>query len=533
MRESDYDYVIVGAGSAGCVLASRLSEDPANRVCLLEAGGRDTNPMIRVPRGFGKLLSDPSAAWFYPTLPFGKTQRVETWVRGKTLGGSSAVNGMVYNRGAAADWDALGKLAPAFAWPEIVRAYKSIEDNPLGETATRGVGGPLKISCAENPSEICDEMIAAGAGIGLAAVADLNESDDERIGYAMATIRKGRRQSSADAFLHPAAQRPNLTIAVNSPATRILFEGERAVGVRVGSGASASDLRAQREVILATGSLATPALLQRSGIGRADLLRRAGIEVRVDQASVGAHLREHHCFLLQFRLNAPLGYNRKLSHPVAQILSGIQYYTTRRGALAAPSFDVIGFLKSRPGLERPDAQILMAPWTQQLGGGKAIGLYSEPGLQCIGYVLRPDSEGSVSITSSDPEAELAIDANYYATPHDREIGLALFGKMRALFAQAPIAQHLERELFPGLEAQSDEQILAACDAFGPCGYHAIGTCALGPRESDVVDAELRVRGAAGLRIVDCSILPQMIAGNLNGPIMALAWRAAELILNER
>jgi choline dehydrogenase-like flavoprotein len=285
-------------------------------------------------------------------------------------------------------------------------------------------------------------------------------------------------------------------------------------------------------VILALGSIQTPRLLQLSGIGPADVLRSAGVDVRVDQANVGARMREHRCFTLQFRLNENVGYNRQLSTKLQQTITGAKYLLTHRGPLSLPAYDVIGFLKTRPDLARPDAQILMSPFSAApYEAGGELALEQEPGLQCIGYILRPDSEGTVNITAADPDAPLDITPNYFTSDHDRRTGVEIFRKMREMFASEPIAKRITSETLPGLAVQDDDDIINAGLDHGYCGYHAIGTCAMGPADSDVVDSQLRVRGVEDLRVVDCSVLPIMVAGNLNGPIMAMAWRAADLILD--
>ncbi|MFI7361335.1 GMC family oxidoreductase [Streptomyces sp. NPDC050149] len=533
-----YDYVIAGAGSAGCVLAERLSRDPAMQVLLVEAGSADRHPYLRIPKGVGKMFGDPTYSWHYRTRPIRPGGKPDMWVRGKVLGGSSSVNGMVYNRGTRADWDDLEALGnPGWGWDDLLPAFRAIENNALGPSPTRGVGGPLHVSTVRDPDPLCDELIATGETLGLRGVPDVNEEDGERIGYAMATIKSGQRFSAARAFLRPARSRPNLTIARETTVTRVLFDGDKATGVEVRrSGGTSEEILARREVILSLGSLATPKLLQLSGIGPAEVLGAAGVDVRMDRSQVGARLREHRCLALRFRLNAPLGANHQLATPFAQARTGAAYLLTRKGPLARPAYDVMAFLKSRPDLERPDTEVLLAPWSLgALVPGKPASVEREPGISACAMVLRPTSEGSLAITSADPDAGLDIDAGYFASAYDRQVAGDLFRRLREYFAADPIASRIQRETFPGpaVDADSEEDVVGSALDGGYCGFHAIGTCAMGSAAEDVTDERLRVRGVDNLRVVDASVLPVMVSGNLNGPVMAMAWRAGGFILDEQ
>ena len=334
---TSFDYVIVGAAGGMCARqpALRGSWGHGVSVLLVEAGDADTNPLIAMPRGFGELLGDPTTAWHYPTRPFGPSRQVEYWVRGKTLGGSSSINGMVYNRGNRADYDALERLGnPGWGWDDMLRAYTTIEDNALGASEDRGAGGPLHVSTVDGTDPLLEDVLTAGTQLGWRRMRDYNESDEERIGYAMATIRNGRRVSAANAFLHPVMDRPNLTVALRTLVARVVLEGGEAIGVQARQDGQSFEALATREVILATGSIATPKILQLSGIGPADTLRSAGVEVVVDSPNVGARAREHRVFLLQFRLAEDLGYNKLLSTEAGHQLAGISARDDLRSLVA-------------------------------------------------------------------------------------------------------------------------------------------------------------------------------------------------------
>jgi choline dehydrogenase-like flavoprotein len=529
-----FDYIIAGAGSAGCVLANRLSADPGVTVLLLEAGGSDRSPVFSIPKGSGLVFENEKYTWQYTTTPFGPNPHTERWMRGKVVGGSSSINGMVYNRGNRADYDELERLGnPGWGWDQILPIFTSFEDNQFGASPTRGAGGPLHISTPPDPDHLCEEMIAAGAQMGLQQVADINETDAPRIGYATATIKNGRRVSAARAFLKPVRHRPNLTVRLSATVEKILLDKGRATGVRVTGKGGSEDVRANREVILSLGSLQSPKLLQLSGIGPREVLTAAGVPVYLDRDNVGRGLREHRCATLRLELKEDLGYNRKLSSNLGQALTGMRYLATRKGPLATPSFDVLAFVKSRPDVERVDGQLLLGPWTiPPYNTGEPVAIQRQAGVSCLGFVLRPTSLGRCEITSNAPHAPLHIDPNYLGSDDDREMAANLYRRMRELFAQSPIAERISHETYPGTAAQSDDELVGAALEGGYCGYHAVGTCAMGPGDDDIVDSRLRVRGVESLRVVDCSVMPTMVSGNLNGPMMAMAARAADFILED-
>jgi choline dehydrogenase-like flavoprotein len=525
----EFDYIVVGAGSAGCVLANRLTEDPGTRVLLIEAGGWDRSPFVRVPKAFSRLLDDRRTAWHYPAQV--APGHEEIWQRGRLIGGSSSINGMVYARGDRLDYDELERLGnPGWGWDTMLPIFKRLEDNPFGASDGRGAGGPLRLSTATGTDELCEEVIAAGVELGWRRADDLNDADDERIGYLMATIRDGRRISAADAFLHPVRGRPNLTLAVRTLALRVLIERGRAVGVRVHQDGRTIDYAAAAEVVLAAGAIATPQLLQLSGVGPADTLRRAGVDVLLDRPRVGLGLREHRALPMQVRLVERGGYNPLLGTPLGQARAALRYLLTRRGPLALPVFDVGAYVRSDPGAERPDTQLLVAPFSAApRRPGRALELEREPGMMGLVTVTRPDSEGSLAITSADPLAPPRIVANHFDTAHDRRVMAAGFRRLRELFATGPIAKRISAETLPGPSVRDDDEIVQAALTLGYCGYHAVGTCAMGPDDAAVVDPRLRVRGVAGLRVVDASVFPTLVSSYLNGPVLALAWRAADLI----
>jgi len=536
--EQQFDFIIIGAGSAGCVLADKLSLDSRSSVLLVEAGPSDSHPMIHMPKGFPKIAASKLHAWTYEARPGAEgAQSTQSWISGRMLGGSSSLNGMQYQRGHSEDYDHwerdLGLTG--WGWKTMSRVFRTMEDHELGDDGTRGAGGPLSISVSKNKTFVMDKLIEAGKQVGLPYHDDPNTADHEGIGPINATIKKGRRWSSAKAFLEKAMSRSNLSVRTEMVVTRILFDGNRATGIEVLKDGQKIRFLANREVILSAGTLNTTKLLQLSGVGDREKLESLGIPVVRHLPGVGRNLREHVVLLMQFRLSQNISQNPQYSG-YRLMLHAARYLLSRSGLLASTPYDLAAFVKTGAGLERPDVTLVAAAMSVDLKAWKGfsggIKLEKEPGIQILGYATQPQSQGSVSITSSDPDAPLDIVHNFLAHPSDQKTAIATIRYIRNLLSQPAILPYIKAETLPGNAVSSDAEILAFCHMIGGPGYHVAGTCKMGTDDLSVTDARLRVHGLTGLRIADLSIAPTLTSGNTNGPAMAIGWRAAELILED-
>ncbi|MDO7843609.1 GMC family oxidoreductase [Sphingomonas immobilis] len=525
------DYIIIGAGSAGCVLASELSSNPSNSVLVVESGPMDSSFLIDMPRGIGKLLMPGNPhVWSYDVSK-GGNRGTEVWVKGRAIGGSSSVNGMIYARGFASDYDRWAELGcTGWAWSNILPHYIAMEDHELGASAERGAGGPLRLTRHPRDAigaELCEAVIDAAAEAGTPRVDDTNASPEGGIGYQSRNIWRGRRQSAAKAFLHPAMSRSNLTVSPDTDVLRIVFEGNKAVAIDVRDKAGERRIVANREIIVSAGAIQTPKLLQLSGIGNASILRGLGIEIVHDLPQVGQNLREH--FYLQTKYRVTGGSLNQEFSGMKLLWNVLRYAVAHSGPMTHAAQELIGYIKTDPALARPDCQIGVGLYSMGKGP-KGLELDSEPGFTIGGYPMHPRSQGEVQIASSDPDAAPVIIANYLADPKDRATAVAMVRYIRKIIAQPAIAPMIIEELAPGTAVATDDALLDYYLENGGTAFHVAGTCRMGSDDAAVVDPSARVRGVSGLRVVDTSIFPELPSGNTNAPAMAAGRHVGKMML---
>lgn len=527
------DYVIVGGGSAGCVLAARLSENPEARVILVEAGGSGESFFVSMPAGWGKTTGEPGHSWHYYSAPEPSINGRRMLVpRGRGLGGSSNINGLLWVRGQREDYDAWSNLgATGWGWADVEPLFRTIEGYAAGAPG-RGTAGPLLIEDDNHRDPTSEAVLAGFAEIGVPRPADYNGPDQHGAFHYQVTARNGRRCSAADAFLRPVQTRPNLKIVKDAHCRRVLFNGKRATGIEIETKRGVEQIEAAREVVLCAGAYHSPQILMLSGIGPATHLREQGIDVLHDCSAVGADLQDHYILTMSWRLRpGAFSYNRELGglRVVANVL---RYALTKGGPMTIPAAQTGAFVKSDPVLDRPDIQFHCLPVTGELDTGtdeKKPDLSTYPGLTLAPCVLRPESRGWVRLASPDPFAVPEIRHNYLEAAEDRTLSAKAMRLARRLAAAPSLAAIIEEERFPGPAAEDDEALLDYARAHGNTGYHPVGTCRMGIDDGAVLDPQLRVRGVEGLRVADASVMPRLISGNTNAASIMIGERAAELI----
>jgi choline dehydrogenase len=526
-----FDFIIVGAGSAGCVLANRLTASGRHRVMLLEAGPSNLHPWLHIPLGFGRLFNDSRYNWCYATEPQAECHNREVIApRGKVLGGSSSINGLIYIRGQAEDFNYWRQLGNAgWSFDDVLPYFRKAEDNERGADEFHGAGGPLSVSDLRDRHPLAEAYVEAAVQCGYPRNDDFNGATQEGAGYYQTTMRNGVRSSTAGGYLKWAQRRANLKVVSNALATRILFDGRHATGIEYLVENRKSSARANVDVIVASGAFNSPQLLQLSGVGPASLLRSHGIPVIADVPGVGDNLNDHFSGRIILRCKEPITLNDAVRSWSGKLSHGLHYVLTRRGYLAIPAVSAACFLRALPSSETPDSQCSISLFSAGTIGGE---LHPFPGVTGNCVLLRPESRGYVRIKSADPRQAPAIHPNYLATQKDRETIVAGVAAMRRIFQAPAMARHIAEEIEPGKQCDSDDGLLDFIRRRGSTTYHPVGTCRMGQDHNAVVDERLRVRGFAGLRVIDASIMPAVVSGNTNAATIMIGEKGADMILED-
>jgi choline dehydrogenase len=526
-----FDYIVVGAGSAGCVLANRLSASGQYKVLLLEAGGRDRNVWIHVPLGYGKLFTNPKVNWLYQTEPEPELDnRQVIQPRGKVLGGSSSINGLLYIRGQPQDFDHWRQLGNAgWSFDDVLPYFRKAEDQERGADDLHGSGGPLCVSDVSEPHPLCEAFIDAAQQAGFPRNDDFNGPEQEGAGYFQLTARNGRRCSTAVGYLRPARGRTNLKVETGALTTRILFEGRRAVGVEYLQDGQKRQARANGEVIVSGGAINSPQVLQLSGLGPADLLQSFGVPVVADMPGVGADLQDHLQSRIAYRCNEPITMNDVFNDWRQKLAHGLRYVLFRKGMLTIGAGYAGGFFKTDPSLPTPDVQAHFIIFSSDKSGAA---LHPFPGFIASICQLRPESRGFVRIKSADPAAAPAIQPRYLSAQLDRDTMVAGLKLLRRIMAQSAMRRYIAEERAPGPQCESDADLLAYVRGGGTTVFHPTSTCRMGSDVTAVVDERLRVRGIGGLRVADGSIMPTVVSGNTNAAIVMIGEKASSMILED-
>jgi choline dehydrogenase len=522
------DYVVVGAGSAGCVMAARLSEDPGTRVVLLEAGGPDSNIWIHIPLGFGKTFADGRVNWKFQTEPEpGVNNRSIYWPRGKVLGGSSSINAMVYIRGQNEDFDHWRQLGnPGWSATDVLPYFRRSEHQTRGADDWHGTGGPLCVSDHRYTHPICDAFIESAVALGFPPTRDFNGANQEGVGYQQTTTRNGRRCSTAVGYLHPAMKRPNLRVITRALTERVLFKGKRAVGIAFRENGEPRTIRATQEVILCGGAIGSPHVLLLSGVGPAAQLAEHGIPVVHDLPGVGQCLQDHYSSAIKLHCKEKITFNDVMNSPLRKLGVGLRYLMFRDGPLTMAAGPVALFGRTRPELATPNVKISISPFSAD---NPAAGLHKFSGFTVIAYQLRPDSRGEIRLKSADPAQAPAMIPRYLTDPNDQRTLVEGLQLIRRILAQPPMQRFIAGEYLPGEAVRTDDELLAYARQYGGTVYHPTSTCRMGTDPMAVVDPELRVHGLQGLRVVDASIMPTVSSGNTNATTIMIGEKAADMV----